>query len=302
MSLRHAIPPVLRKAGLVRMIAERSVESNPAPYPLKVARLAVDALVREALLTPKPGLVDRRSSGTHTDMNLDMMLRSARSLFPCFLEIAKAASHMRPSQAAREQLAVIGRRGETAMFSVTGGINTHKGAIWALGLLAAGAVMASEPGNPYETALLAGEIAGFADRGMLPVETNGARAKRRFGAKGARGQAEMGFPHVVGIGLPVLHASRLKGASEDQAQLDALLAIMAELDDTCLLHRGGEAMLHMVKSGAKDICLVGGITTHEGQRKYERLEARMLQANASPGGSADLLAATIFLDSLAGNT
>jgi len=267
-----------------------------------MAYLAVRALADEACLTPKPGLVDRRGPGAHTDMNLKMMLRSAHSLFHCFREIAEAAAAMRPSRGAREKLAAIGRRGEEAMLGATGGTNTHKGAIWTLGLLTAGAVMASEPGNPCEIASLAGKIARFSDRMMPDTVTNGIRAKSRYGARGARGQAEMGFPHVVNVGLPALHASRECGNTEDEARLDALLAIMAELDDTCLLHRGGALMLQMVKAGARGIRLAGGVSASEGQRRLHRLEAKMLKTNASPGGSADLLAATIFLDSLFGAT
>jgi len=120
---------------------------NRAPQPLKVASLAVRALVDEAFLTPKPGLVDRRGSGAHTDMGLEMMLRSAHSLFHCFQKIAKAATSMRSSQEAREKLAVIGRQGEEAMFNATGGTNTHKGAIWTLGLLTAGTAGSQDAGN-----------------------------------------------------------------------------------------------------------------------------------------------------------
>src|SRR5215217_668959 len=106
-----------------------------------VADLAVHALLEEAKLTPKPALVDRRGGGAHDDMDLGMLFSSAHALRPTFRDLAARAYGRAPSRQLREELAAIGRRGEGAMLAVTGGINTHRGAIWAMGLLAAAAVM-----------------------------------------------------------------------------------------------------------------------------------------------------------------
>jgi triphosphoribosyl-dephospho-CoA synthetase len=113
---------------------------------------------------------------------------------------------------------------------------------------------------------------------------------------GARGEAQAGFPHVTTIGLPILQRSRRKGSSETQARLDALLAIMANLDDTCLLHRGGLAALNRAQSGAAAVLAARGTATVQGWELLQRLDRDLLALNASPGGSADLLAATLFLD------
>lgn len=100
-----------------------------------LAAKAVQALVDEALLTPKPGLVDTRDSGSHSDMSIGLMIKSARALEETFQRIADA-SYLHPvDQSLREKIASIGREGEQQMFSATNGVNTHKGAIWALGLL-----------------------------------------------------------------------------------------------------------------------------------------------------------------------
>ncbi|WP_205895277.1 triphosphoribosyl-dephospho-CoA synthase, partial [Metapseudomonas otitidis] len=103
-----------------------------------LADRAVDALIDEADLTPKPGLVDRRGSGAHSDLHLGLMHASALSLWPCFRQMAEAAlQHREVGAPLREALGRIGREGEAAMLATTGGVNTHRGAIWALGLLVA---------------------------------------------------------------------------------------------------------------------------------------------------------------------
>jgi triphosphoribosyl-dephospho-CoA synthase len=125
------------------------------------------------------------------------------------------------------------------------------------------------------------------------------RVIQRYKVSGARGEAQAGFPHVTTIGLPILHRSRQEGLSETHARLDALLAIMASLDDTCLLHRGGLAALNRAQTGAAAVFAAGGTATVQGWELLQRLDRDLLALNASPGGSADLLAATLFLDFMA---
>src|SRR5579859_1961415 len=123
-----------------------------------LARLATQALLAEAELTPKPGLVDRRGSGAHKDLTLESMRRSACAIQPHFLRMAQAAAGASPCQALRERLAAIGRQAEQAMLTATGGSNAHKGAIWALGLLVSAVGM--QGGAP---AAVAASIAAFKD-------------------------------------------------------------------------------------------------------------------------------------------
>ncbi|MGI9075527.1 MAG: triphosphoribosyl-dephospho-CoA synthase [Bryobacteraceae bacterium] len=265
----------------------------------QVAQIATSALWAEATLTPKPALVDRRGPGAHSDLTLRLMHRSAHSLNPTFQAIAEASWGKRPSQALREDLAEIGRTGECRMLAATDGINTHRGAIWVLGLLVAGAAMDAFCGSVDSIAKLASELARFPDRRVSSTSgTNGSRACERFGVHGARGQAYQGFPHVLKIGLPALLNSRAHGISEMHARLNALVAIMASLDDTCLLHRGGMTALTRAKRGARTVLEAGGSSTPVGWAALLGLDDDLLRCNASPGGSADLLAATLFLDSL----
>lgn len=277
-------------------------EAEPGPERTRTAELlaecAVQALNDEVNLTPKPGLVDRRGSGAHTDLTLDMMVRSARSLRDCFADMAAAAAQGGPLPRLRERLGAIGREGERAMFAATGGCNTHKGAIWALGLLTAGAVLCG-PGEAAErVACAAGAIARHPDSRAPRGETNGSRAVRRYGAGGARAQACANFPHVIRFGLPTLRAARRRGAAEDCARLDALMAIMAELDDTCILHRGGLQALTATRTGAQAVLAAGGTDSAQGRQALMALDRRLLELHVSPGGSGDLIAATLYLDAL----
>src|SRR5580693_5082280 len=116
-----------------------------------LARLARQALIAEAELTPKPGLVDRRGAGAHSDLSLAIMTRSALAIEPYFQEMALISGKNYPSQPLRERLAVIGREAEHAMLQTTSGSNAHKGAIWILGLLTSAAAMQDEDLAPAST-------------------------------------------------------------------------------------------------------------------------------------------------------
>jgi triphosphoribosyl-dephospho-CoA synthase len=282
----------------VRAPALRPRRRRPCPpgRALQLADLAVDVLIAEAMLTPKPALVDQRGSGAHRDLDLGVLLRSARSLHRAFLDIATVAIGREPDRALREQLAVIGRAGECDMLVATAGSNAHRGAIWAIGLLVAARAMVAPGATPREIAELAGRIARFDDRGAPRQASHGARVCERYGVPGARGEARAGFPHVVDIGLPALWAARARGDDETCAQLDALMTIMSRLDDTCLLHRGGLPALCIAQSGARAVLAAGGSASAAGWGALLSLDATLLALHASPGGAADLLAACLFLD------
>jgi triphosphoribosyl-dephospho-CoA synthase len=263
-----------------------------------LADLAIKALMDEAELTPKPGLVDLRSAGCHRDMDVALMKASALSLHACFAEMGRTACQGQPNQELRETLAVVGQSGEREMMQVTKGVNTHRGAIWAIGLLIAGAAIRGSGASVEQIATTAGDIAKFPDRNAPMQDTNGLRVMRKYGYHGARGEAINGFPHVVHIGLPTLQAMRARNVPEKVSKLNALLAIMASLDDSCLLYRGGIKALATAQQGAQKVLDLGGADTEVGWKAYQALEASLLELRVSPGGSADLLAAVLFLDEL----
>jgi triphosphoribosyl-dephospho-CoA synthase len=270
----------------------RSLELRAA----ELAERAVRALILEALLTPKPALVDQRGPGAHRDLDLARLLRSARALRGTFHRMALDAATSAAGVPLRERLGALGRRGERAMLEATGGSNAHRGAIWVLGLLVAGLALLGSEAAPQEAAAAAAGLARLPDRHAPRPPSNGARVCREFGVAGARGEARAGFPHVIAVGLPALAAARRRGAPESCARLDALLAIMSSLEDTCLLHRGGWPALHAARSGARGVLALGGSATAAGAAALLALDAELVSRNASPGGCADLLAACLFLD------
>ncbi|MCY0387022.1 triphosphoribosyl-dephospho-CoA synthase [Robbsia sp. Bb-Pol-6] len=293
----HPLPVASRGVAGVHGVAR--ADTAQAEW---LAAQAVAALIDEAELTPKPALVDQRGSGAHVDLDLPLMRRSAQALRPGFMAMARAAQGRLPDQPLREQLAAIGRDAERAMLAVTSGSNAHRGAIWILGLLVAAAALGDASSVSHAATALAERAAGIArypDR-HAPVsalaDSHGARVRARYGAAGARGEALAGFPHVVNIGLPALRAARARREPETAARLNALVAIVAVLEDTCLLHRGGAEALATARRGAARILAAGGVAQPAGHAALLRLDHELLARNASPGGAADLLAATLFID------
>jgi triphosphoribosyl-dephospho-CoA synthase len=281
------VVPILRQVAPVRALFAAK----------HLAELARQALVAESELTPKPGLVDRRGAGAHSDLSLDLMRRSASVIAPYFADMGTAAQSLPFGQTLRTEAATIGRAAESAMLQVTHGSNAHKGAIWILGLLVTAAGQGIDS-NPETIAQDAAFLARLPDRAQPQLVSHGDMVRERYGVTGARGEAFAGFPHVVQVGLPTLRAARNKGCTQTNSRLFALLNIMVRLEDTCVLYRGGAEGLSVVQKGALDVLLAGGPGSVAGDQAMLRLDQQFLIRNISPGGSADLLAATLFLDAL----
>lgn len=274
-----------------------NLQSQALSLPERLADLAVDALIDEADLSPKPALVDRRGNGAHSDLHLGLMHASALALWPAFKEMAEAAlAFGAVGLPLREALGRIGREGERAMLATTGGVNTHRGAIWALGLLVAAAALEPRSTRANSVALRAARLALLEDRYAPRPLSHGAQVAIRYGVRGAREEAQQGFPAVLQWGLPQLKRSRAQGHGEQNARLDALLAIMSQLADTCVLYRAGEQGLQAMQQGAQAVLDAGGSASLAGRRRLHELDLQLLTLNASPGGAADLLAASLLLD------
>ena len=276
----------------------RGTERRFLPCPERLGRLALKALLEEAELTPKPGLVDQRGSGSHHDLSLPLFLISARVLRPYFQRMAEEAQRESVQAVLRTTLGRLGREAESEMLKATYGTNTHRGAIWSLGLLTAAAATQASP-DPALVCHAAGRIARLRDVFQCADQAVRPQPWRTHHAMGARSEAFSGFPHVLAVGLPVLQRARTSRVPENLARIDALLAIISTLPDTCILQRGGPIALLAVQCGAKRVLDLGGCSTSAGSIELEMLERTMLQLWVSPGGSADLLAATLFLDQLA---
>jgi triphosphoribosyl-dephospho-CoA synthase len=275
-----------------------AVEPEDAKRSALLGALAKQALIAEAELTPKPGLVDRRGSGAHADLSLDLMRRSALAIEPFICQMALQSANQVPDWTLRAVLAATGRAAERVMLRVSNGSNTHKGGIWTLGLLAAAAATKQHCFDAFAIAKAAALIASFEDVPVPRPLSHGEIVKKKFGVTGARGEAMRGFPNIVGVGLPMLRARRHDRAPEEIARLDALLSIMAVLDDTCLLYRGGEPALRAAKNGAAAVLRAGGAGFQTGRRRLLELDLRLIELSVSPGGSADLLAGLLFLDAI----
>lgn len=274
--------------------------------PGTLGRLAAWALRSEAELTPKPGLVDRRGPGAHDDMDLAMFLRSAAVLEPWFATLARTAARAPGTPGAalrvRRDLGRIGRRAEAEMLAATGGVNTHRGALYSLGFLVAGAAYADAVA-PAEVARAAGELARLPDIAVRQARSHGDLVRDRYPRAGAAVHAASGFPVTVGTALPALRASRRRGAGEQgareqAARLDSLLAVMAVLDDTCVLYRGGTEGLGLIRRGAAAVLAAGGAASSAGRRQLGQLDLSCRARRLSPGGAADVLATAMFLDRL----
>jgi len=159
--------------------------SHATVAPGTLGRLATRALHDEATLTPKPGLVDMRGGGPHDDMDVATLLASADALTVPIVRCAEAAVCLPLGRDLRAEIGAIGRTGEQRMLHATGGVNTHRGALWVLGLLAAGL---AATGTAEGAAVFAGRLAGIEDPALPSrAPSHGAQARLRYGAAGASG-------------------------------------------------------------------------------------------------------------------
>lgn len=255
-----------------------------------IARAATQSLLRELATTPKPGLVDLEHCGAHRDLCLDRLQTSAFALEPVFDELARTAAGSTPSHALREEIGAIGRRGERTMLRATGGSNTHRGALWTIGLLVCAAAALGAGADASALAERAGALGALPDRYGNNALSHGAIVAKRFGVSGARGEATAGFPSVVGLAFPLVRSGVPAG--------DVFLELLARVDDTCVLHRAGPGALALARNGARAALAAGGVRTRAGISRVRALDRELVATNASPGGCADLLAAAFFLDAV----
>ena len=239
-----------------------------------LGEMAENALLAEVHFTPKPGLVDEANNGAHRDMDVPLFERSAHALRPCFEEFVRLGIQG-ASPAALQQAGV---RAEQAMFAATGGVNTHKGAIYSGALLlhAAGRLLSGE--EEGDLCELAAQTAAAIP---APTGTHGAAVRACCG--GIRTEAVSGYPTAQAV----LRQLRQSGP------LDALLLSMSRVDDSTLWHRGGAEGAQLVRSRAADILAA---PASEREARTRRLDAELIERNLSPGGSADLLAMAFFLE------
>ena len=190
------------------------------------ARLAVRALLYEVTTTPKPGLVDRRNSGSHKDMDVFTFMDSAAALYPYFEACARTGRETaeQPAPETFAALRPLGCEAEGEMLDATGGVNTHKGAVFSVGIVCA-ALGRLDRSLWAEAARVLAEVsamtAGLTEKDFAGVTaenaaTVGQKLYIQYGIAGVRGQVEAGLPAVLNVGLPVLEAGLAKGYDFDR--------------------------------------------------------------------------------------
>jgi triphosphoribosyl-dephospho-CoA synthase len=261
-----------------------------APWAERVAATAEHSLLLEVSTFPKPGLVSDVDNGSHTDMDAAMFRRSAAAIRPFFRELVVAGL----CNAEMATLRRIGLRGERAMLEATRGVNTHRGAIFGVGLLCAAAGLRATS-HGYVNVPLGWLVAARWGRDIvggprLP-DSHGEMASRRYGAGGARQEAARGFPTVYEVGLPALRATAGDAAA---ARVQACFALIAKLEDTNLLYRGGAEGLRYAQQLAQRFLDAGGVRQPHWQARAQAVHHAFVERRLSPGGAADLLAMSVF--------
>ena len=281
------------------MFVEAAKLVPPTTIPYLLAHLACDALQQELDTTPKPGLVDQHDSGAHADMDYRLMQRSIRALRPYFVQLAQVAQQ---GQLTHPIISAIGIEAERAMLAATGGVNTHRGALFSMGLaiVAAGSSLSEysefseysdySDYSEHSDFSLQSAIAQLAQAFPDTQGTHGSRAVSQYQAKGALAMAREGYEQLFSDWLPFLR--NLKQQGDPYAHHKTLLRIMSQLDDTNILHRCGAEVASRVKAEAADML------AHFSTDALDDMNRRYSAENISPGGSADMLALTIFTNAI----
>ncbi len=272
-----------------------------------VADKVTAALLDEIYTTPKPGLVDRANNGSHTDMTIETLERSARALKSYWarcMEVGQKTSNESPA-ATFAQLRELGKAAEQDMLAATGGVNTHKGAIFTLGTIcgAIGRLWSAEaPYRDVETitrecaAMTKAAVkADFARLTPETARTTGEKLYLESGLRGIRGEMADGLLSVKNIALPMIHEAMEAGYNHNRAGVYALLALIARGRDTNMIARGGRKRAAVASKWVEELlyyCNFPPLTA------VEVLNRKFVAENLSPGGCADLLAAAYFLDSI----
>lgn len=274
-----------------------------------MGQFAVMSLLYEVSASPKPGLVDRFNQGAHRDMDFFSFMASTAALPYYFFKCALRGADFQGSDLRElfNALRPLGLEAERAMFNATGGVNTHKGLIFSLGILCAASAWCRaakeyplpDTGEICETAASMAE--GICSRELLSMGkkealSNGEKMYRKYGLRGIRGEVEAGFPTVRLHSLPVFRElTSMGGLPVNSALVQTLLHLMAVNDDTNIAARKGSAEVEYVKNYASSVLKEGGMLTPAGKKMLHAMNRDFIERNISPGGSADLLAVTVML-------
>ena len=264
----------------------------------RTARVAVRSLYAELVLYPKPGLVSKVDNGSHTDMTAATFMRSLFALRRYFADITRAGMQDAPFHALKQ----LGIDAEAQMLRATGGINTHRGAIFCLGMLCAAIGRCRARGEALSPARIGellracwGQALGAHSIVKSEHASHGARAVLRYAASGAREEGALGFPSVFDVGLPALRRALAAGRGMREARIDGLFALMAHISDTNVYHRGGVEGALTVRRQARAFVARGGTAAPNWEARALASHRSFVAARLSPGGAADLLGAVCLV-------
>ena len=225
---------------------------------------------------------------------------SAAALYPYFSQCVKIGRTTEEAKETFRRLRLPGKLAEGEMLRATAGINTHKGAIFSMGILC-GALGRLEREQWSDPSAVLSECAAMT-KGLVSedyvnltpetAKTAGQKLYLQYGITGVRGQAEGGFPAVLNVGLPKLEAALAAGKSINKAGCAALLAMLADTVDTNMIHRGGYVLAKETSQKLKALLEKEPFPSKE---TLEALDAEFIEKNLSPGGTADLLTLTYLL-------
>lgn len=277
----------------------------PTTIPYIIGHLASMALQAELDTTPKPGLVDRNDNGAHCDMDHALMQRSIKALHPYFVRLAQLG--FTDKQPCHDEIVNIGIEAEREMFKATGGVNTHKGALFSIGLatvaLAGEAfcritqaegcgTMAYDDVNSKQIQSLSNSIASLARLFPDTNGTHGSKAKANNILKGALDNAREGYTQLFKAWLP-FYIDRI-AEGDNYALHKTLLRIMCDLDDTNIVYRTSMETMQEVKTEARQMLDTSrNIVNFEAA--LQAMNTDYIHRNISPGGSADMLSLVVFL-------
>ncbi|MGF6275407.1 triphosphoribosyl-dephospho-CoA synthase [Massilia sp. UYP11] len=266
----------------------------------RLAHLAVRSLYAELVLYPKPGLVSLVDNGSHADMTAATFMRSLFALRRYFLDITRAGVDDAPFHALKR----LGVDAEARMLRATAGINTHRGAIFCLGMLCAAIGRCHARGVPLTAAAVQAMLLGRWGHALGAhsvgggAASNGARARLDYAASGAREEGARGFPSVFAVGLPALRRTLAAGRGMREARIDALFALMAHISDTNVYHRGGIEGALAVRRQARAFVARGGTAHPDWEARALACHRAFVASRLSPGGAADLLGAACLLQAV----
>lgn len=256
----------------------------------KIGILAEQALLYEVSVTPKPGLVDRKNNGSHQDMDLWTFLKSASVLRETFIRCAKAGMRERDPISLFYKLRQLGICGEAEMLQATEGVNTHKGAIFSLGLLC-GAMGHSLVFSEDIIETVKQMSPAFLLTEQVESGGFGSQLFKLGKCGGIRMEAARGYPSVMEIAMPVFQKALQQGFSENDAGVLALLAMIGKIEDTNMIRRAGEKKAALIREKITQV--YDNISSLKNALECaEKLDDDFIKENLSPGGCADLLAVT----------